>query len=248
MEILRHFFRAKEDFVDITPFNYIHIGFLILLVLLIFYTLSLRNKDEITKNRFIKSIGIGMIITISIMYFWYFVFNTFSIETSLPLFHCRIVTYLFIYHIFFSSEKLMKVAIHWGLMGGILSNLLPDPMKYSFPHLTNFEFFAIHFFMLLASLYYIFIERVKIDKKDLMYVIKFTLVVDVFIAIFNIIFNLIGYDMNYSYLYHAPDVVSKFVPFEGIIYMIFVQIAYILLMFILYGIYKVLNNISDKME
>lgn len=248
MEFLRHFFRAKEDYIDITPFNLIHIEFLIVLALLIYYTLNLRNKDQITKNRFIKSIGVGMIITLGMIYFWYFAFRTFSFEESLPFFHCRIVTYLFIYHIFVGNEKLMKVSIHWGLMGGILSNLLPDPMKYRFPHLTNFEFFAIHFLMLLAALYYIFIEKVKMDKKDLKFVVKFTIAIDIFIALFNIVFNSMGYDMNYSYLYHAPDVIARFVPFDGIIYMIVAQIAYILLTFVLHGIYQFLSNVSDRMD
>ena len=56
----------------------------------------------------------------------------------------------------------------WGLIGAVFALIYPSGLDpFLFPHITQFSFFIGHLFLLWGSVYCIFIECVKFDKRTL---------------------------------------------------------------------------------
>ena len=72
-----------------------------------------------------------------------------------------------------------------------------DP--FVFPQITQISFFIGHLFLLWSSVYCIFVECIKLSKKDLKIIIYFTNIYHISMFIFN---HIIG--SNYGYMRVSP--------------------------------------------
>lgn len=241
MRFLEFFVRSKPD-EGIMPFSTIHILAIIILLALILFATSFKNKSGEAKLKFKKVLGWTMIITQTVIYTWFVWSGTFTIQESLPMYSCRVVILFFIYDIFVGNKYLKKVSIYWGLMGGILAMSVPDMYPYSFPHITNFHFFIFHYCILIGSIFYIVVDDVKLTKKDLIYVLKFTLIYNLGLLIFNFLLSIPYPIANYGFLINPPLVLESIVPFRGPIYIILVQLLYLIAVTVMHGVYLLIRR------
>lgn len=237
MSNLRYFFRSVEDGRNILPFGSIHLLAILIFIVLIIYTVNLRYKSEVTKKRFIKTIGYIMIIDQILINLWFIFAGTFNLGESLPLFSCRIVVLLFIYSIFTDNVKFKRVSIYWGMMGGILALIFPDMYPYHYPHFTNFHFFIFHYLLMMAAIYYIYVERLEPTKEGLEHALKFTLKYNLFVLLINLIIKLFTNNVNYGYLLKVPKLLEKTVRINGFLYIIIAQLLYLIAVLAMHYIY-----------
>lgn len=246
MKFLQYFFRAKEDYISITFLSPLHILAILILFGLIIYTANFRKKTKEERDKFLRFLGWAMIITQIIIYIWFFASGTFTMQVSLPMYACRMVIWFFVYVIFKGSNNLKKVSIYWGLMGSILAISVPDMYAYKFPHITNFHFFIFHYYLMMASIYYIVVEKIKLNKNDLLYVLKFTLIYNIGLLIFNLLLSIPFPGANYGFLVQPPAVIASIIPFNGVVYMLFAQLMYLLSICLMHGVYLFIRKIFLK--
>lgn len=244
MKFLEFFVRSKTDHISISPFSPIHILALIVLLALILFAASFKNKSDKAKSKFKKILGWTMIITQTIIYIWFVWSKTFTIQESLPMYSCRVVILFFIYDIFVGNKYLKKVSIYWGLMGGILAMAAPDMYPYSFPHITNFHFFIFHYCILIGAIFYIVADNEILTKKDLIYVLKFTLVYNLGLLIFNLLVSIPFPIANYGFLINPPLILENMVSFRGILYMFIAQILYLIAIIVMHGVYLLIRKFT----
>lgn len=243
MNFFKFFMRPELDYTTITPFSPLHILALIILIPFIIFAASYKNKSEKSKLKFKKILGWTMIVTQTVIYIWFVWSGTFTIYESLPMYSCRVVILFFIYDIFIGNSNIKKVSIYWGLMGGILAMSVPDMYQYKFPHITNFHFFIFHYCLLIGAVFYIVADQVKLTSKDLLYVLKFTLIYNLGLLIFNLLLSTAYPTANYGFLVNPPAVLSSIVPLSGPIYMIIAQSLYLISIVAMHGVYLLIRKI-----
>lgn len=244
---IRYFFRGVEDGIPpLLPFHIEHFIAIIIGIGLVIWTISYKNKTEKQQDRFIKGIGISMIVMQVVMNMWFILSGSFSLESSLPVYACRIVTYLFIYDIFFGPSKVRKVSIYWGLMGGILAMSFPDPYLYKFPHFTTFQFFIYHYLLLIASLFFIVVKDIKITRDDLIYALKFTFIYNLGVVAVNLLLKPTVGNVNYGFLMAPPFFLRDVIPFRGPLYTIMVIVLYLLVVGLMHLIYLFIKKLNNK--
>ncbi|MFM1536505.1 TIGR02206 family membrane protein, partial [Helcococcus ovis] len=171
----------------------------------------------------------------------------YTLEASLPVYNCRIVAWFFIYDIFIGNKTLRKIGIYWGLMGGILAILMPEPYAFRFPHYTNFQFFIFHYLIFLIAIYNIVVRKESLDKKDLLFTVKFTAIYNLCVMIFTLLLRNYYPKANYGFLVEAPNVVKNLMPLQGILYYIFVLLLYSLIMVVMHFVGKLFCKLTiDK--
>lgn len=243
MNFLEYFVRSKTDGFSIKIFSPFHIFMIIILLAFIIFTASFKNKSETAKLKFKKILGYTMIITQTVIYIWFVWSKTFTIQESLPMYSCRLVILFYIYDIFVGNKYIKKVSIYWGLMGGILAMCVPDLYPYNFPHITNFHFFIFHYCILIAATFYIVVDDVKLTKKDLIYTLKFTLIYNICLLIFNLLISIPYPVANYGFLVNPPAVIANLVPLRGVVYMIIAQLLYLIAITGMHGVYLFVKKV-----
>lgn len=242
MDFLKLFFRNNLDDHSFGLFSTFHTGAIILLILLTLFVISFRNKDNKKQENLLKIMGTLLLLDKIIMFTWMISSGFYTLEASLPIYNCRIVAWFFIYDIFIGSKTLRKIGIYWGLMGGILAILMPEPYAFRFPHYTNFQFFIFHYLIFLIAIYNIVIRKENLVKKDLAFAVTFTGIYNLCVMIFTLLLRNYYPKANYGFLVEAPNAVKKLMPLQGFAYYIFVLLLYSIIMvamhFIAKGIYK----------
>ena len=127
---------------------------------------------------------------------------------GLPLYHCRVAIILMGIGLLFNKRICRKLGSMWGLIGAVFALIYPSGLDpFLFPHITQFSFFIGHLFLLWGSVYCIFIECVKFDKKDFKIAIYFTNIYHISMFILN---HIIG--ANYGFMRVSPIGIGKNLP------------------------------------
>ncbi|MFM1524630.1 MULTISPECIES: TMEM164-related integral membrane acyltransferase [Helcococcus] len=246
MDFLKHFFRNNLDDHSFGLFRTFHTGAIILLILLTLFVISFRNKDKKKQENLLKIMGSLLLLDKIIMFIWMISSGFYTLEASLPIYNCRIVAWFFIYDIFIGSKTLRKIGIYWGLMGGILAILMPEPYAFRFPHYTNFQFFIFHYLIFLIAIYNIVIRKEKLVKKDLLFAVKFTAIYNLCVMIFTLLLRNYYPKTNYGFLAESPNVVKSLVSLEGFPYYVFVLFLYSVIMIVMHFVAKLFYKLSWK--
>ena len=163
MDFLKYFFRKTSKYCNFKMFGWQHIAILFIGTLGI---ISMIKRIAVNR-KFEKIIGIVLLSQQIILYAWYLLSKYHVLTEGLPLYHCRVAIILMGIGLLFNKSICRKLGSMWGLIGAVFALIYPSGLDpFLFPHITQFSFFIGHLFLLWGSVYCIFIECVKFDKKD----------------------------------------------------------------------------------
>jgi len=162
LDFLIYFFRSKPEGYDIEKYGFTHIVLVIIAFAGAIIIYKYRDKFKNSNKNILKVFVAILFLQQFILYFWYITSGAFSIETSLPLYDCRVAIICLIYGVFFHNEKSKRIGIYLGFVGSIVALLTPELDKFAFPHYTWISFFVGHTLLLWVSCYIFFVEKIEI--------------------------------------------------------------------------------------
>ena len=148
---------------------------------------------------------------------------------------CALTNVLTIYALLFHREKLFGYLIYYALTGSMFALIFVDT-SYGIPHFRYFHYFIVHFGFLLASLYYLFTQRIQVTKKNFLIAVKMLIIYTLLVLIADSLLN-----ENWFYLFESP--VKEISDFFG--YPLY-TILWMIAIFILTTIWYVILRFLDK--
>ena len=204
MNFSKYFFRNTSEYFNFKIFGWQHITILFIGILGI---ISIIKRIAVNR-KFERIVGIVLLSQQTILYTWYLLSGYNLLIEGLPLYHCRIAIILMGIGLLFNKSICRKLGSMWGLIGAIFALIYPSGLDpFVFPHVTQFSFFIGHLFLLWGSVYCIFIECVKFDKKDFKIAIYFTNIYHISMFILN---HIIG--ANYGFMRVSPIGIGNNLP------------------------------------
>ena len=196
MDFFKYFFRNTSEYSNFKIFGSGHISILLVAILGV---VSMIKRIGISR-KFEKIVGIVLLSQQAILYTWYLLSGYKLLTEGLPLYHCRIAILLTGIGLLFNKSICRKLGSIWGLIGAVFALVYPSGLDpFIFPHITQFSFFIGHLFLLWGSVYCIFVECIKLNKKDLKTTIYFTNIYHISVFILN---HMIG--ANYGFMRISP--------------------------------------------
>ena len=196
MDFFKYFFRNTSEYSNFKIFGSGHISILLVAILGV---VSMIKRIGISR-KFEKIVGIVLLSQQAILYTWYLLSGYKLLTEGLPLYHCRIAILLTGIGLLFNKGLCRKLGSIWGLIGAVFALVYPSGLDpFIFPHITQFSFFIGHLFLLWGSVYCIFVECIKLNKKDLKTTIYFTNIYHISVFILN---HMIG--ANYGFMRISP--------------------------------------------
>ena len=149
-------------------FNLAHIITMIVFVGLLILVFVYKNKIIRSKCAdliFRMSLATFALVMEVTFHIWTYVTQGFDL-IMLPLGLCAMTNILTIIALYGNFGKIFRVTYYWALTGGLLSIVFVD-MTYMPPHFRFFHFFLIHFYFIVAAIYFIGSGKVTLRTKDL---------------------------------------------------------------------------------
>ncbi len=150
-----------------------------------------RNSKKLLNVTLVASILIQLL-----MFDWYMHFPKLDFGQALPLYYCRIASYLLPLSYWCKWDKLTKFFAWTGIIGAVMSMSFPDPEPYMWPHVSIVTYVGSHIFLAVNGLLILCNSKTKLQIKD---ILIYTLVMNGIVSIFNTLLN-----SNYSYLSKLP--------------------------------------------
>lgn len=243
-DFLEVFFRKKEDGFVFNSYGLLH---LFLFLFMIFMGILIyRHRKNIRENKKLyKIIRNSFIFLLAFQQFSFLFFISFirhdTISEALPLYTCRVSIYSGFFAFLLNNKNLKILTIFWGLIGGLIGMLYPDLSPYSWTHIMYVNFFLTHYLVFLVSLFFIFVDGLKLSKENLKFLFIF---VNIFLIITEIV-NL-KFGLNYAYLSYSPIFTGLLKKLPGYLYFVLAAILYNLSIILNYYIFKKFNLIEVK--
>lgn len=237
LDFLFYFFRSEPDGYDIEKYGFTHIVLVIIAFMGAILIYRYRDKIKNSNKNILKIFVVLLFLQQFILYAWYLTSGSFSIETSLPLYDCRVAILCLIYGVFFNNDKSKRIGIYLGFVGSMVALLTPELDKFVFPHYTWISFFVGHTLLLWVSCYIFFVEEIEISFQKYMEVFVFTNILHIAIIIFNRLTN-----CNYAFLSEPPifkDVAGRLHPLT------YIAIMMLMLNFALYLVHSYFMKSRD---
>ncbi len=237
LDFLFYFFRSEPDGYDIEKYGFTHIVLVIIAFMGAILIYRYRDKIKNSNKNILKIFVVLLFLQQFILYAWYLTSGSFSIETSLPLYDCRVAIICLIYGVFFNNDKSKRIGIYLGFVGSMVALLTPELDKFVFPHYTWISFFVGHTLLLWVSCYIFFVEEIEISFQKYMEVFVFTNILHIAIIIFNRLTN-----CNYAFLSEPPifkEVAGRLHPLT------YIAIMMLMLNFALYLVHSYFMKSRD---
>ncbi len=202
-----YFFRAIEDGNPLTFYSLPHIILLIIFILVSYFVIrgkhALLQKNE--TQLFSKLLAVILLIDQIILYSWQIFSGYFTLEMSLPLYHCRVAVWLLILGVFLQKDKFLIMGMFWGIIGSLSAMIAPDMYQFKFPHYTNFNYFIVHLCMGWLVFHLLFNYKIQISKKDIGHSLIITNLFNVVILTFSLLIRNQYPEVNYGYMIAMPE-------------------------------------------
>ena len=204
MENIKYFFRSKEDDFKFKKYGPLHFS-IVMMFLVVSYVIISDNFNLFKSNiSFLKVLATIILIDQVILYLWQFGSKKFSLDLSLPLYHCRISVFFLILSIYTDVRFYKVMTMFWGILGSVFALSYPDLYSYSFPHYTNFQFFIVHLILGWVVVDFIFVENFNLSINDLWNVLVFTNLFNILLIFVNKSLKSKFPKVNYGYLMSMP--------------------------------------------
>ncbi len=197
-----------------------------------------------------KTISIVLAILIFVIRAVRYIFDmkigVFSILDLFSLHVCNIDLMLLIICLFKPNKKLFTFNFLIGIPTALAVALMPGKVHPD-PGIIRAIFFIMsHMMLVIGSIYILITYRFKITKKDLIFYYIFSFIGMIIIYIFNVITA-----SNYMYLIEAPPktvLESMYSTFGPIFYVVSIYTLLVILLSILYIIYKLVFRINKNIN
>lgn len=205
MDIISSIFSTTKGYNNFQVFSLNH---LLIIVFVAFLSLFIIKNKKINK-KFLKLLTTLTIIDQVCFYGWYLINRPPEfLQYGLFLYHCTMSILILVIATIIKNKNLIKWGSYWGFFGGIVSVIyVGTPFYYTFPHITQISHFFMHTYLLLFSMYYLFIEKVGMSKNDYKKICFITTIYNVFLVIFNAVFK-----TNYGYVSALPFDIGIYPP------------------------------------
>ena len=149
-------------------FNIAHVLVMIAFILLLVPLFIFKNKIADSKRAdFIFRMCIATMALVLEVTFHVWTYTTQGFDLiMLPFGLCAMTNILTIIALYGNFQKVFRITYYWALTGGILSILFVD-MTYMPPHFRFFHFFIIHYYFIVAALYFVGSGKTKLRLRDL---------------------------------------------------------------------------------
>ena len=179
-----------------------HIAVMLTLVLLYVLIFIFRRSLRRPKTDLSFRMGVAAILLIQEigLHIYRYQVGLWTLDYALPLHFCNMMILASIYLMFTGNKTVFDVVYLFGL-AGTLQAILTPAVEEGFPHFRFFQFFIAHGFIILSSLYYVFVHGYRVDFKS---VKRTFLIVNLLVPPIMLINWLTG--GNYNNLNRVPDV------------------------------------------
>ncbi|MDR0950995.1 MAG: TIGR02206 family membrane protein [Candidatus Ancillula sp.] len=195
------------------------------------------NGKIILRNIFIVILAIVQIYAFVWNYFWGNL-----LKEMLPLHLCGAIFIPILIYPFakgFLKQYCAELIFFWGMLGGSMATIFPNPEGQNFPHTFVLQTFIFHGIILWFAIYLVCVEKLELKVISVVRVIFSTIGLSVFAEIAN---HFIG--SNYLFLNGNVEGVST--PLDlfgtGITRYIGLVVAFSIVQFIIFGIYKLFSS------
>lgn len=207
MDKLRYIFRGTEDNYSFNAYGSVHLVILAFFVLGIWFIYKNKNKESFCEV-ILRSIAKILLLDQIVLYTWQIKSGFFNMEQSLPLYHCRIATWLIIFGVLAHKKIFKTTGMYFGAMGSLMGLLVTDLYKFSFPHYTNFQFFLVHILLGWSSALILFAQKEKISNEELKSSLIITNILNIIILTVDFILRRKYLEVNYGYLLNTPEMIK----------------------------------------
>lgn len=191
-------FRTKTDEYSFPLFSYLHFKIILYLILISLIIFIFRNKIRKWKYKRIFEISLSCVLFLTQIFLalWYSRFPNLCLNESLPLYPCRISIIMSgIALIYKKNETAKSITYFWGIIGAIGAFSFPITNSYIFPHITYYSFYIGHYSLMIAGLYFIFVDKFRPTFHNVKCALIFSFIFVICAFIANSIF-----DSNYAFL------------------------------------------------
>lgn len=245
LEKIKYFFRGTPDGYVFPTASVKH--WTIMAFVLIGLEFIIKCRIKFKNSKYEKVFKILMIFMLSIqqiiLYLWYELSGYFTIHESLPLYNCRLAIIFTIFAFITNKDFYKNICCYWGVTGSFLALIFPALDPFQFPHFTGISFFVGHTLLLWSAIYFLVVDKHKINKKSLGSVLIFTNIYHGIILIFNGFTN-----SNYCYLNAPPFSIGIIEKLPQLLYTCIIFTAFNIMIILFYFTYKVfyLNNLRKE--
>ena len=206
---MREFFVNEEIGIPFHLFDLTHISLIVLLLIILSLIIVNRNKLQNIKHKKALKVTFAVILitNMCILYGGYLFYGVYDWKLHLPLHFCFITGNLFSLSMIFGWKKLYKVVYFWVFVGPLPAILWPDNTS-CFDNYLFYHYIISHHCLLIFNLIVYYMDKIKIEKKD---VVKSLLCANIVFGIM-IIFNMI-FGTNYIMSQELPEHIIKLYPF-----------------------------------
>jgi hypothetical integral membrane protein (TIGR02206 family) len=188
-------------------FSPTHLVAILAIVLVVVYTVSLRQRGEFARRSFRYVIAALLLANESLWHIWNLVTGQWTVQTMLPLHLCSLFVFLSALLMLNESRRLRTViypfAYFLGIAGALQAVLTPDLGIYDFPHFRYFQVFLSHGAIIITAIYLTVIEGYRPTLPALGKVLVGANLYMLFVGVVNWVIG-----SNYLYIAHKPETAS----------------------------------------
>ncbi len=191
------FYTIQNDFV---AFSLEHVTVLIAYVLISILTIYWAKHflSQKAKDRAGMILALIPLLAVILRIYFKYHFGEFTYVKDLPLFICRLVSFVLPILIWTKNRALFGVLYFWVIAGTTNALITPD-IEYGLPHMESIFYWMIHAGLVMSILYCVFVYGWKPKRRDIWRAFMWANFYLVFIHGLN---SLMG--SNYSYTMHKP--------------------------------------------
>lgn len=212
-------------------------------ILFLSSSLFILKQFNLESRYFKRSLAIVMLFFVIFMDIQKIRDGSYTIEHHLHLHLCNMMYFVSIILLFRFNQILYDVLFVCGIIGGIISFLVPD-LHDSISFLYLFSYFIRHFLIIFVPLYFYYICNKELSKNIRKKVAKiFFLCITPFVALCNKL--LISYNANYLFINKMPNVDLPFLNLPWPLHFVLISFIFYSLTFIpnicIYVFYRTIN-------
>lgn len=194
---MEYFYISKNEF---NAFSLEHLGVIIFFVVLATLIYSIANNFLSTRGRNNLGLILACIpaITVLIRMYVEYRMGEFSYLEDLPLFICRLVSFM-LPILFWNKSKMLFGVLYFWVMAGTTNALITPDILFGLPHFESLFYWIIHTMLVIVILYGVFVYKWRPQKKDIFRAFVWA---NIYLAMVFLVNLLLG--TNYSYTMHKP--------------------------------------------
>jgi len=192
-------------------FSLFHLGTILFLGLIVY--LLYRFKDNIRNWKHESKLRYALIIILLFSEYGFMINSWVVGEIGLPFHLCGFSLILTIILLATGSYRAFEILIFTGVLGGLISFIVPDNHDYGYNSIKFYSFYYNHTIMIVAPMYYLFAYKYKVTKRSLIKAFLFMVAAWVFDYIVNTIIRSVSeHDANFMYTHELPEPLVGILP------------------------------------